>query len=150
MTRIGYVLILLAMVVYALAALFLDYNPSMGPGDSGISLFEVLTFAPGMGGALVVIGGTLTAFGGPLLIAVLALLGLRARPYSPARSTVMLVVATWSTVVVGSTFQLLGAEFLLGAGFWVQTACAGVAILGALMLLNRTGARPPRAGIASE
>ena len=140
MTRIGYFFILLAMVVYALAGLFLDYYP-MGPGDSGITLFESLAFTRGLDRVfpVVIMGGILTAFGGPLLIAVLSLLGLVGRRYSPARSTVV-AVATWSTVLVGTTIRLAAAEFRLGAGFWVQAMCVGVAILGALMLLTRRGA----------
>lgn len=151
MKKVGYVLILLAMVVYSVAALFLDFYSGQASGMGGLTYFEALTSPPGLPSSPpVIIGGILTAFGGPLLIAVLTLLGLGGRRYAPARSTVVIAVATWSTFVVGTALYVGGRAFPVGTGFWVQAVCAGVAILGAVMLISRTGERSLSAGAASE
>jgi hypothetical protein len=46
-------------------------------------------------------------------------------------------VATWFMFVVGATLSVISTDLPvgLGPGFWVQTASAGVAILGSLVLL---------------
>ena len=148
MKRIGYVLILLAMVVYSVAALFLDFYSGQASG-SGLTYFEALT-SPPPSSPPVIIGGILTAFVGPLLIAVLTLLGLGGRRHERARSTVVIAVAIWSTFVVGTALSVGSRGFPVGAGFWVQAVCAGAAILGALMLISRRGERSLSAGAASE
>ena len=148
MKRVGYVLILLAMVVYSVAALFLDfYSGQVSLG--GLTYFKALT-SPPPSSPPIIIGGILTAFGGPLLIAVLTLLGLGGRRDAPARSTVVIAVAIWSTFVVGTALTVGSRGFPVGAGFWVQAVCAGVALLGTLMLLSRMGERSLSAGAAAE
>jgi hypothetical protein len=69
---VGYVLIALAMVGYAVAVLFVDFYSGEFPGTPKITYFDLLT-SPGPTSAVDTIGGILTAFGGPLLIVVLAL-----------------------------------------------------------------------------
>jgi hypothetical protein len=133
--RIGYVLILAAMGAYALASLFLDFYESRGPAP-GVTYFEALRFPGPTSSAVHTIGAILTVFGGPLLIAVLSLLSLVGR-LAPARPTVVVAVASWSTFVVGATLSVISTDLPLGLGpgFWVQSASAGVAILGSLVLL---------------
>jgi hypothetical protein len=128
---IGYVLILAAMGAYALASLFLAFYES-----PGVTYFEALRFPGPTPSAAHTIGAILAVFGGPLLIAVLSLLSLVAR-LAPARPTVVVAVATWSTFVVGTTLSIISTDLPLGLGpgFWVQSASAGVAILGSLLLL---------------
>jgi hypothetical protein len=131
--RIGYVLILAAMGAYALASLFLDFYESRGPA-LGVTYFEASRLGPSS--AAHTIAAILTVFGGPLLIAVLSLLSLAGR-LAPARPTVVVAVATWSTFVVGTTLNIISTDLPLALcpGFWVQSASAGVAILGSLVLL---------------
>jgi hypothetical protein len=133
--RIGYVLILAAMGAYALASLFLDFYEIRGPAP-GVTYFEALRFPGPTPSAVHTIGAILTVFGGPVLIAVLSLLSLVGR-LAPARPTVVVAVATWSTFVVGATLSVISTDLPvgLGPGFWVQSASAGVAILGSLVLL---------------
>lgn len=144
MKRIGYVLILAAMGAYALASLFLDFYESRGPALR-VTYFEVSKF-PGPSSAAHTIAAILTVFGGPLLIAVLSLLSLAGR-LAPARPTVVAAVATWSTFVVGTTLNIISTDLPLGLGpgFWVQSASAGVAILGSLVLLI-----PPARGHSAD
>ena len=132
--RIGYVLILAAMGAYALASLFLDFYESRGPA-LGVTYFEAVKL-PGQPSAAHTIAAILTVLGGPVLIAVLSLLSLVGR-LAPARPTVVVAVATWSTFVVGTTLSIISTDLPvgLGPGFWVQSASAGVAILGSLVLL---------------
>jgi hypothetical protein len=134
---IGYVLILAAMGAYALASLFLAFYESRGPAPGiTVTYFEALRFPGPTPSAVHTIGAILTVFGGPLLIAVLSLLLLVGR-LAPARPTVVVAVATWSTFVVGGTLSVISTDLPLGLGpgFWVQSASAGVAILGSLVLL---------------
>jgi hypothetical protein len=133
--RIGYVLILAATGAYTLASLFLDFYESRGPAP-GVTYFEALRFPGPTSSAVQTIGAILTVFGGPLLIAVLSLLSLVGRQ-APALPTVVVAVATWSTFVVGGTLSVTSTDLPLGLGpgFWVQSASAGVAILGSLVLL---------------
>jgi hypothetical protein len=142
---IGYVLILVAMGAYALASLFLAFYESRGPGPGiTVTYFEALRFPGPTPSAVHTIGAILTVFGGPLLIAVLSLLSLVGR-LAPARPTVVVAVATWSTFVLGATLSVISTDLSvgLGPGFWVQSASAGVAILGSLMLLiPRTRGHP--------
>jgi hypothetical protein len=132
---IGYVLILAAMGAYALASLFLAFYESRGPAPGiTVTYLEALRF-PGPS-AVHTIGAILTVLGGPVLIAVLSLLSLVGR-LAPARPTVVVAVATWSTFVVGATLSVISTDLPLGLGpgFWVQSASAGVAIMGSLVLL---------------
>jgi hypothetical protein len=133
--RIGYVLILAAMGAYALASLFLDFYEIRGAAG-GITYFETSRFPGPTQSAVHTIGAILGVFGGPLLIAVLSLLSLVGR-LAPARPTVVVAVATWSMFVVGTTLSIIPTDLPvgLGPGFWVQSASAGVAILGSLVLL---------------
>jgi hypothetical protein len=143
--RIGYVLILAAMGAYALASLFLDFYKSRGPA-AGLTYFEASKFPGPTQSAVRTIGAILTVFGGPLLIAVLSLLSLVGRLALP-RPTVVVAVATWSTFVVGTTLSIISTDLPLGLGpgFWVQSASAGVAILGSLVLLI-----PPARGHSTD
>ena len=47
-------------------------------------------------------------------------------------------VATWATITIGAALRLLGFDppFPMGVGFWTQVACVGIAVAGALLLLN--------------
>jgi hypothetical protein len=90
MGKVGYVLIALAMVGYAVAVLFV----------------------------------------------VLALVGLAGRD-TAARPLVIVAVAVWAMFVVGVTLGIGASrdDFPVGTGFWVQATCAGIAIVGMLVLL---------------
>jgi hypothetical protein len=148
MTRVGYVLIVLAMVLYVISALFLDYYTNEGSpsGIAGITYYEALTGRPSTApfDLANTIGGILTGFGGPLLITVLALSGLTRR-YSQARSTVVTAVAVWATAALGTSINVWGSRglFTIGPGYWVQAACAGVAIVGVLLLFIPKAAASP-------
>lgn len=133
--RVGYVLIALAMVGYAVAVLFVDFYSGEFPGTPKITYFDLLT-SPGPTSAVDTIGGILTAFGGPLLIVVLALVGLAGRD-TAARPLVIVAVAVWALFVVGVTLGIWASrdDFPVGTGFWVQATCAGIAIVGMLVLL---------------
>src|SRR4029453_1570296 len=81
-------------------------------------------------------GRSLPRVGGAVVFAVLSLRALVGRQ-APALPTVVVAVATWSTFVVGGTLSVTSTDLPLGLGpgFWVQSASAGVAILGSLVLL---------------
>jgi heme A synthase len=112
-----------------------DFYSGEFPGTPKITYFDLLT-SPGPTSAVDTIGGILTAFGGPLLIVVLALVGLAGRD-TAARPLVIVAVTVWAMVVVGVTLGIWASrdDFPLGTGFWVQAACAGIAIVGMLVLL---------------
>lgn len=48
----------------------------------------------------------------------------------------MTAVAVWCTLIVGSSLTVWASResIPLGPGYWVQAACAGAAIVGALLL----------------
>jgi hypothetical protein len=134
---IAHVLILAAMGAYALASPVPRLLRESGACARRYRyLLEALKFPGPTPSAVHTIGAILTVFGGPLLIAVLSLLSLVGR-LAPARPTVVVAVATWSTFVVGATLSVISTDLPLGLGpgFWVQSASAGVAIMGSLVLL---------------
>jgi hypothetical protein len=136
--RIGFVLTLMAVIMFSLSALFLDYyrGPPSFP-DPGITYYDVLTRrAGGSTHTAATIGGTIIAFGGPAIIAVLAISGIVGRRDPPVRSSAGAAVAVWCTLIVGSALTIWGSreDIPVGPGFWTQAACAGIAIVGALLL----------------
>jgi hypothetical protein len=50
---------------------------------------------------------------------------------------VIVAVAVWATFVVGTTLGIWASreDIPLGTGFWVQATCAGIAVVGMLVLL---------------
>jgi hypothetical protein len=150
MGKVGYVLITLAMVGYAVAVLFLDFYSFEVPAPSGATYFDLLT-SPGPTSAVDMIGAILTAFGGSLLIVVLALMGLAGR-YTAARPLVIVAVAVWATFVVGTTLGVWAMRdvYQLATGFWVQAACAGIAIVGMLLLLVSDRSASPAVDAVSD
>jgi hypothetical protein len=149
-TRIGYGLIGLAMVVFALSALFLHFYRGLASlSDSGITYYDLLTRQGGQfTHVAITIGGTLTAFGGPALIAALSLLGFMGRRGIPVRSGVTSAVAVWCMLIVGSALIVWGSResIPLGPGYWVQAACAGGAIVGVLLLFTPKAPASPTEG----
>ena len=145
MRKIGYIVIVAAMVTYALAAVFLDFYDDlrMPAGMPGISYFDLLT-SPGDGSRVTLtLGAIVTLFGGAFLIAVMCVLVLtRLRDERATRTTVTVAVGVWSTFVIGPALTLSARDFPVGVGFWVQAACAVVAIVGALMLWGGRASEP--------
>jgi len=135
--KIGYLVIVAAMVAYAIAAVFLDFYTSQGmpAGMRGVSYFDLLTLSDPESGMTLLIGAIVTVFGGAFLVAAAAALGLTgSRHERTMRATVTVGVGVWSTFVLGPAITLDTRDFPVGAGFWVQAACAVVAIVGAAML----------------
>jgi hypothetical protein len=129
---LAHILILLAMMAYAFAALFLNFYENKGPAQSGITYWQLLATPRSPFGT---VGAILTAFGGSVLIAVLCLRELAVRWPELSRFTVVVAVATWCSFVVGSSLRLAAFDLPLGMGYWIQTSCAVLAIAGATMLL---------------
>jgi hypothetical protein len=132
--RLAHILILLAMGIYAFAALFLNFYEGRGPRQQGITYFDVLTL-PDRRTAVGITGAILTAFGGPFLIAVLCLRELDGRWPELSRYTLVVAVATWGSFVVGSTLRIGASGLAVGAGYWVQVLSTVLAIAGAIVLL---------------
>jgi hypothetical protein len=153
MRRIGYTVIVAAMVAYAVAAVFLDFYTSQGmpAGMQGVSYFDLLTLSDPGSRVTLLIGAIVTVFGGAFLIAAAAALGLTgSRHERTMRATVTVGVGVWSTFVLGPAITLGTRDFPVGAGFWVQAACAVVAIVGALLLWGRKGSETPDGKESSE
>jgi hypothetical protein len=151
MRKVGYVVIVAAMVAYAIAAVFLDFYEDQGmpPGVQGVSYFDLLTMSDPRPKAI--IGAVVTVFGGAILIAAtgtVALIG--SRDGRVTRTTVSVAVGVWSAFVLGPAITIGTREFPVGAGFWVQAACAGVAIVGVLMLWGRKASEAPDEAASSE
>jgi hypothetical protein len=153
MRKVGYVVIVAAMVAYAIAAVFLDFYEDQGmpPGVQGVSYFDLLTMSDPRPKATLIIGAVVTVFGGAILIAAtgtVALIG--SRDGRVTRTTVSVAVGVWSAFVLGPAITIGTREFPVGAGFWVQAACAGVAIVGVLMLWGRKASEAPDEVASSE
>lgn len=160
MRKIGYIVIVAAMVVYAIAAVFLDFYTSqeLPAGMQGVSYFDLLTLSDPGSSVTLLIGAIVTVFGGAFLVAAAAVLGLiGSRHERTMRATVTVGVGVWSTFVLGPAITLDTRDFPVGAGFWVQAACAVVAIVGALLLWGgkrsaetSDGAASSEAAVASD
>jgi hypothetical protein len=153
MRKLGYIVIVAAMVAYAIAAVFLDFYVSQGMPDGmrGVSHFDLLTLSdPGSRGSRIT-GAIVTVFGGAFLIAATAALGLtRSRDERTMRATVTVGVGVWSTFVLGPVITLAARDLPVGSGFWVEAACGAVAIVGTGMLWGRRSSEPPDAAVPDE
>jgi hypothetical protein len=151
--KAGYVVIVAAMVAYAVAALFLDFyeDQAMPAGVRGVSYFDLLTMSDPRPRATLFIGAVVTVFGGAFLIAATATLALiEPRDGRVTRTTVSVAVGVWSTFVLGPAITIGTREFPVGTGFWVQAACAVVAIVGVLMLWSRQASEAPDEAASGE
>ena len=99
---VGFVLIELAMTAFGFSALFLDFygGQALPPGVS-FTYFTSLRGGPEGGDAAVTLGAVMTAFGGPLAILILSLLGLRHPDSEPVRFSLIGAVAVWSITILG-------------------------------------------------
>ena len=153
MRKIGYSVIVAAMVAYAIAAVFLDFYDEQGmpAGVQGVSYFDLLTLSDPGPKASLLAGAIVTVFGGAFLIAATAALVLTgSQDERSMRATVTVGVGVWSTFVLGPAITVGTRDFPVGAGFWAQAACAVVAIVGALMLWGRKGSETPDGEASSE
>jgi len=153
MRKIGYIVIVAAMVAYAIAAVFLDFYVSQGmpAGIQGVSYFDLLTLSDPGSKASLLAGAIVTVFGGAFLIAATAALVLTgSQDERSMRATVTVGVGVWSTFVLGPVITLATRDLPVGAGFWVEAACAAVAIVGTGMLWGRRSSEPPDAAVSDE
>jgi MFS family permease len=153
MRKGGYVVIVAAMVAYAIAAVFLDFYEEQGmpAGVRGVSYFDLLTLSDPRPRATLYIGAVVTVFGGAFLIAATATLALiGSRDGRRTRTTVSVAVGVWSTFVLGPAITIGTRDFPVGTGFWVQASCAVVAIVGVLMLWGRQAPEAPDEPVSGE
>ena len=153
MRKLGYIVIVAAMVAYAIAAVFLDFYTSEGiPAEmGGVSHFDLLTGSDPGSRVTLLIGAIVTVFGGAFLVAAAAARGLTgSRHERRMRATVTVGVGVWSTFVLGTAITLATHDLPVGAGFWAEAASAVVAIVGAALLWGGKGSETPDGEASSE
>jgi hypothetical protein len=148
---VGYVLIALAMTAFGFSALFLDFygGQALPPGVS-FTYFTSLRGGPEGGDAAVTLGAVMTAFGGPLAILILSLLGLRHPDSEPVRFSLIGAVAVWSITILGLAVVQWARDLPVTTGFWVQAIAIGVALVGLFLVYFsvEAGQRPEAIGTA--
>ncbi len=137
MRKLGPVLVLVAMVGFAVSALTLDfYSTRSAPSELDLAYFDLLS-GQGRAPGLAVAGAVLVTFGAPMLIVILDLMVLAGRRPGAARHGLVAAIATWAVITLGSALNIRGlATFPVGVGFWAQVVCAGLAIAGALLMMS--------------
>jgi hypothetical protein len=138
------------LIVLLGAALFVTscFLPYYGfPQGQTVSLYDQLLVAPDGGLEL---GAKLFLFGGVAAVVVVTLVGLMRGERQSGRGFLAGAVSAWSLTWIGSLLQSadlreVGATIPRGlsleAGFWLQAASIGIAVIGTILVATRrTGA----------